>query len=388
MEPSLQALFDSAVKRFEEGDWQAARSNCEQILAQSPNEALAALLLGLCYAREGRLQSAEESVRFALALHPLLPKGQKRLAEIMEAREAMRAQPYSRKYMLSRFRYRDYPRNVGIETTGRCNATCNFCPNPKLDRKSTAMNDALFDKIIKDLREIPQDHPSNIFPNEVNEPFMDRKIFDRLEKINAELPQASLHIFTNLNVMQRDFFERMAKIRKIVAFNVSFNAARCEEYEQVMGIDFDRTVKNLRSFMTVNRTHKIVRGPIVLSRVADHTSTDDAFIGDCQKLFAEFTYGEDYTAKAKNRTDWLGQVSAASSPIPHALPCGSWFDIHIFCTGVVPHCCMDSYGEYSIGDVNKSSVLEVYNSPGFRRYRDQFFSREQAHPCNTCSLLQ
>jgi hypothetical protein len=169
---------------------------------------------------------------------------------------------------------------------------------------------------------------------------------------------------------------------------VSFNAANREEYERVMGINFERTVRNLRNFMSFNREHRVVSRPVVLSRISDGTPADALYDVACKKLFAEFTPGRDYVTNVKYRTDWLGRISTNPSPVPYAYPCGGWFDINIFCTGVVPHCCMDGHGDYSIGDVNKSSVLDIYNSRAFRRYRQNLTSREQAHPCNTCSLLQ
>jgi sulfatase maturation enzyme AslB (radical SAM superfamily) len=385
---ALQSLFDVALERFGAGDVAAARGNCERILAQTPGEAQAVLLLGMCYAQEGRLQTGEEQVRLALSLDPSMQKAQHALAEITKARESVRASPYFREYMLSRSRYRDFPRNIAIETVGRCNAVCTFCPQPGLARKTVTMSDSLFAKIINDLREIPEYHPLNIFPNGVNDPFMDRQIFPRLALINAELPRATLHIFTNLNVVHRDFFEHIAPIRNIRALNVSFNAATRVEYERVMGIDFDRTVKNLRNFMAFNREHHVVSSPLILSRVSDLTATDAEFAAGCQELFSDYTAGEDYVVNVKQRADWLGRMSTSASAIPFAYPCGSWFDINIFCTGIVPHCCMDGHADYPVGDVNKSSVLEIYNGPAFRKYRETLTSRETAHPCNTCSLMQ
>ncbi len=66
----------------------------------------------------------------------------------------------------------------------------------------------------------------------------------------------------------------------------------------------------------------------------------------------------------------------------------AWFDLDITCTGTVLHCCMDAHGDYAIGDITGSSVLDVYNSPGFKAYRESLVSRESVHPCNTCSLYQ
>ncbi|MEQ9068278.1 MAG: radical SAM protein, partial [Gimesia chilikensis] len=51
--------------------------------------------------------------------------------------------------------YMDYPRHVHLETQARCNASCNFCPYPDLNRKHTKMSDELIDKILNELTAIP-----------------------------------------------------------------------------------------------------------------------------------------------------------------------------------------------------------------------------------------
>ena len=385
---NLQEMFDGAVSKFRDGDIVGARRDCETVLRHSPREQLALKLLGMSYAREGRLLLAEETLRLAIAAGATDDETRASLDEVLRERERVRSSAYYRDYMAGRAVYRDYPRNISIETVGRCNATCHFCPNPVLERRHTVMDDALFEKIVRELGEIPREHAINIFPNLVNEPFMDRKFCERLEHINRVLPNATLTIFTNFNVVHRDLLEKLTRVRNIRAFNVSLNAANREEYEAVMGIDFERTVANLRRLMAFNREHRIYPGPLLLSRVADHTPADRRYEPECIALFGEFEAGVDFAVRVKNRTDWLGRVDVEHSPVPHALPCGAWFDLDITCTGTVLHCCMDAHGDYAIGDVTSSSVLDVYNAPAFRAYRETLFARESVHPCSTCPLIQ
>jgi len=81
-------------------------------------------------------------------------------------------------------------------------------------------------------------------------------------------------------------------------------------------------------------------------------------------------------------------LDSTQSRKPNELPCNAWFDINIFCNGIVPHCCMDATGKFAIGDARESSVLEIYNSEEFRFLRENLSTRESAFPCNSCSLLQ
>jgi hypothetical protein len=247
------------------------------VIAASPREPLATKVLGMSLARQGRFAMAESYLRLAKSLGTNDAETEQTLQHVIDAQGQAKSSQYYLSYFIERSRYKDSPRNISIETVGRCNAKCDFFPNPVLDRRQTVMSDALFQKVIDDLSQIPHSHPLNIFPNLVNEPFMDRNFCDRIELLNSRLPRATLHIFTNFNVVHRDLFSRLQTLRNIRAFNVSLNAGNKAEYERVMAINFDRTVKNLRALMELNRH---------------------------QRIFHGFERGVDFVAKVKNRTDW------------------------------------------------------------------------------------
>jgi radical SAM protein with 4Fe4S-binding SPASM domain len=55
-------------------------------------------------------------------------------------------------------------------------------------------------------------------------------------------------------------------------------------------------------------------------------------------------------------------------------------------SGKVALCRMDGEGKHVIGDVNTQAVLDVYNSPEYRKMRQFTFSRKDAAaPCNECA---
>ena len=65
--------------------------------------------------------------------------------------------------------------------------------------------------------------------------------------------------------------------------------------------------------------------------------------------------------------------------------CFRWYELSIMASGKVALCCMDGEGKHVIGDVRTQSVLEIYNSPGYRKMRQFTFSRKAAAaPCDTC----
>ncbi len=277
--------------------------------------------------------------------------------------------------------YLDYPQEVHIETFAYCNAKCTFCPYPTMERQGDKMPDALIDKIIDDLKQIPANVPFNIAPFKVNEPFLDKRIFSVCAKINDQLPNASIRLFTNGSPLTANIVEKISGVRKVVHLWISLNEVEAEAYEKLMQLPLEKTLAKLDAL------HDLVRNggfphPVTISRVTDGSERDRVFrtfVEQRYPLFKPFMIGAG---------NWTGQVKAgAGRPVP-GTGCWRWFEISIMASGKVALCCMDGEGKHVIGDVNTQTVLGVYNSPGYRKMRKYTFPRKAAAaPCDTCVYL-
>jgi sulfatase maturation enzyme AslB (radical SAM superfamily) len=377
----------AAVQLLQKGDHAVGRSLALTVLAARPSDPEALLLVAQSDSVAGNSAVARALLARAVALAPQAEMLRYQRNQLDRLDDQVAANPYVQDYLAARAMFMDYPMNIQLETVGRCNANCTFCPHEELDRKFDEMSDTLFRKIVEEAATIPATNPLNFYLNVINEPFMDKKIFPRIRMINELIPHATLGFYTNLNVMPRNFFDEMRTLRQITSINVSFNAANETEYEATMRIDFKRTVANIRKFLTENRDRSLLKGPIYLSRIASHDARDAAFTSQCHELFPDFTNGVDYVPAVKRRANWLGEVSGDQTPTPVRLPCMQWVNISVFCDGTVPHCCMDAKGEHAFGNLKDRSLLEIYNSPKFRVLRESAFARGAVHPCNACSLL-
>jgi len=275
--------------------------------------------------------------------------------------------------------YLDYPAHLHLETSALCNAACNFCPYPSLARRGAKMSDALIDKIIEDLRAIPRTLPIQISPFKVNEPFLDTRLFPLLEKINATLPNAFVSLSTNASAMTEKQLDRLARVRRLTYLWISMNDHREAEYEATMQLSYRRTMARLRMIHSARASGRLDLR-IILSRVGDGSAADFAFAAWAKREFPLFE------ANVFQRGDWLGQVTTATAT-PPPVGCGKWFELSITATGIVAHCCMDGEAKYPIGDVNRQSVLEIYNAPEYRKLRERTATRLDASPCNRCSFL-
>jgi hypothetical protein len=275
----------------------------------------------------------------------------------------------------------DWPGHVHLETLAQCNAACNFCPYPELDRIGTKMPDELIEKILQDLTDIPRLHRFQISPMKVNEPFLDVRLFDILGRAAELLPQAIFTITTNASPLTAKKIDQLCQAKRLDSLWVSFNDHREAEYEATMQIPYARTVERLKALHTAKAEGRFA-GLVVLSRVGDNSAADGEFAKWVVEHFPLFA--PDVIA----RGDWLGQVNRNKVAIARVenVPCIRWFELSITATGKVAHCCMDGKAMWSIGDVTTTHVLDVYNAPEYRRLRETVLSRKAVAPCNTCTF--
>jgi MoaA/NifB/PqqE/SkfB family radical SAM enzyme len=278
---------------------------------------------------------------------------------------------------IRRSKYMEFPNEVTIETQAICNAACTFCVYPTMERKGDRMSNELIDKIIQDLKLIPKDIPFTISPFKVSDPFLDKRIFSICQKINHELPNAKLRLFTNGSPLTEKIIDKIAEIKNVVHLWISLNEYKKEAYEQTMSLPFDKTIEKL------NILHQRVKSgyahAVVLSRVCDNTVEDTnfkAFVENHYPLFGIFLIG---------RSDWAGQIVINSEKQVPPTACSRWYELNIMASGKVALCCMDGEGKHVVGDVNEQSVLEIYNSHNYKKMRQFSFSRlSAAAPCDTC----
>ena len=204
----------------------------------------------------------------------------------------------------------DFPAHVHLETMAQCNAACNFCPYPGLERKGTVMDDALIAKVVNDLADIPRLHSFQLSPFKVNEPFLDKRLFDLLDMFTARLPNAKLTLTSNASPITLDKLQRLAGFSNLDYLWISFNDHRQVEYESTMQLPYRRTIERLQMIHKA-KAEGWLPLRVVLSRVGDGTAADLDFRQWVDKNFPLFS------ASIFPRGEWIGQVAPARiSPPP------------------------------------------------------------------------
>ena len=169
----LKQTLETAADLHRLGRIAEAEPLYRQVLDAAPRHADALHLLGLALHQSGTGSEAVDLVRRAIAERPNVPDFYSNLARMLEnlgradeaglvVEQRGQLEQWLREYgdLPADFRdyqlgverkrlspYLDYPREVTIETLALCNAACEFCPYPDLERQGTRMSDALVEKI-------------------------------------------------------------------------------------------------------------------------------------------------------------------------------------------------------------------------------------------------
>lgn len=272
------------------------------------------------------------------------------------------------------------PREVSLETLALCNANCVFCPYDSLTRKGTQLSSALLDRLIREMAEFSL--PFYVAPFKVNEPLLDGRLPDICTAVEEQCPKARLRLFTNGQPLTDTAWTWIGKLKRLEHLWISLNEYIPELYQATMSLSWSKTFGRLQSLHQA-----MVRGEfrqaVVVSRVSDGNglvwSAEDTnfrkFVAQTWPLFH---------VRLIKRDGWLGHVSPANPAIPHST-CGRWWELNICADGKAALCCMDGKAEYSIGDVNESTLLDLYNQSYLIERRQRAKTRIGIEPCQRCT---
>lgn len=273
--------------------------------------------------------------------------------------------------------YATQPREVSIETFALCNAACEFCPYPTLDRKGARLPTPLIDRLLREMRQFTR--PFFFSPFKVNEPFLDARLMDICKTFSETTPLGRLRLFTNGSTLTHWRCEAISKLERVEHVWISLNSVNAKDYARIMQLSFEQTRSRLDVLHDMVR-RDFFRHPVVISAVSDIQRPDVNFD------FREYVRDRwpRFTPFIIKRDAWIDFTEASCDVVPPT-PCARWEELSVTATGTVALCCMDGEAKYTIGDVNTQTLLEIYNSPQYARLRREANARATYAPCNRCT---
>jgi organic radical activating enzyme len=241
-----------------------------------------------------------------------------------------------------------YPSIVSIETVNKCNGQCSFCGcNRNEDkRKFKIMEDELFNKIIKDLSENKFSGVLMLVMN--NEPFIDKKIMERLEYARRKVPNATMKLFTNGSIITIEQF-KMLNDKKLLD---------------------ELIINNYNQTMKLNSN---------IQKIYDEFKNKELSF----KVRIDLRYQQEVLSNRANTSpNKKGEKEIKSiCTLPYT-------DFNINPYGISTLCCCDAKEYTNFGDVNVESIKEIFNNKKYKDIREKMKNGRNGYEfCKNCDFI-
>mgnify|MGYP000548299182 CR=1 FL=1 len=152
-----------------------------------------------------------------------------------------------------------YPVSLIVDIHDFCNARCKMCPYGKLHKRliQGKMEWDLYTKIIDDFSQLTKKYNFRGVMTYCNmgEPFLEERLF--MYTNYAEERGIYVYINTNASVMYPHKIDFLIKSGFKGNFNISFHAATKDLYEDLMGINQNESINNIKYLLTKYPKEKI-----------------------------------------------------------------------------------------------------------------------------------
>jgi len=281
--------------------------------------------------------------------------------------------------------YFDHPKYLLISTIDACNAKCVMCPTHL--RPPKRMSDQLFEKIVHECKELK---PRNIAPYMQGEPFLDAKIFKRIELLDKTVPDIPLIIVTNAVLLNEEKIKRLFEYN-VGFINISINAASKKTHKDVMGLEYGKLLENMNLILKYcKNTH--IQVSFIKLPLNEHEaekfkeiwkySVDSIKIASAGNWAGTLAFQADDNNKNQEQIeDMMRQPTQCLDQIT---------SMFIISTGAVVHCCEDTGGSFPIGDANKETLFNLWHSKTNEFLRCTHLEgahRRDIPICQNCDLI-
>lgn len=238
--------------------------------------------------------------------------------------------------------------HIEIETVNRCNGICSFCPvNRNVDPRTEAvMTRELFESIVDQLAELDYKGRFTTFSN--NEPLLDERIIEFNQLARRKLPKARMHLFTNGTLLTLDKFAALAEILDELVI---------DNYQQDL-----KLIKPCAKIVEYCEGHPDLKKKVtIVLRKPEEILTTRGGTAPNRKRILE--YGEDRCV----------------------LP---FKQMIVRPDGKISLCCNDAIGQYTLGDLNREKLTDVWYGPKFQAVRRCLYEgRRKWGSCRYCDTF-
>jgi len=265
------------------------------------------------------------------------------------------------------------PEIVQIESTNICNAKCVFCPRDAMLRRQGVMAFDLFRKIVDECVDMGITH---VRVHNYGEPFIDRRLVDKVRYAKQKGIQ-EVGMISNGSLITDEVARGMIEAG-LDAINISVDAGGREVFESTrIGLKYDKVITNIERLIRIRAELGKRRPKLILSFVRQNNSSDE-------QAFIEHWKGIADKIHITDLHNWAGTLNTESDV---NYPCyRPWLTFTVLWDGRVSLCCADFDGRTVLGDLNISSIREIWNAEPYRMARRQHLDSGGPEICRSCDL--
>jgi len=276
-------------------------------------------------------------------------------------------------------------KQIYIEITNICNLNCSFCPKNSRPKKFMTIEE--FDTITNEISPLT----NTICLHLMGEPLLHpniKEIFEICNKknLNVYLTTNGTLIKQNLDLLKSGCAKRISvSLHSFEANNNSISLddylentiASCKEISEnsqtyiefrLWNENSDKNAKNTLNKNIITKINKTFNTNLATQNLQHHTSINDKIYISCANTF-EWPINTENKEKNSNK-------------FCYALR--SHFGI--LCDGTVVACCLDNEGKLALGNIFKSKIIDILNTPRAQNIYKGFANRNITEEfCKTCT---
>jgi len=262
----------------------------------------------------------------------------------------------------------EFPMSVATEITNHCNLACATCPRPAPQDRGYMTLD-LFRKVVDECVREPR--MRSLIVTGFGEPTLHEDVV-AMTRYAREKGIPYVRGFTNARLLGDDVGESILRESGFDELTLSLNAGDAKTYQAfTCSDDYEKVVEGLERFFA--RRKKLPGAPFVNLQLLTSEAVEHDVDGFVKKWLPLLRRGDCIRLKAAY--DFAGQVDSPVVGHPRhsgaRRPCGMlWNLAFVFWNGDVAPCCTDPFRKLRIGNVNESSLRELWQSEALHRFRD------------------
>jgi len=289
------------------------------------------------------------------------------------------------------------PLTLYIDPAGKCNFKCKFCfqGDPALQSKliTNIMGFDLFSKICNDLKDF--DNPiKKIHLHGFGEPLLNKNISNMVEMIKSGVAEV-VAITTNGSALNKEMARNLVSAG-LDEIYISIYGLTDDDYLNLTKtkINVEKIVGNVRNLYETSRGSQLkIHCKLIGSYFSDSEKEDfkDLYSGICDSIWIDNVSniwpGLDIADSLPKDTKILHQYGVLSAQDDAGKICPQpLYQMLIHSNGKVSPCCADFSAEVSMGDVNETSLKDIWNGENRRIFVENQVrgNRNSYSVCSKC----